>query len=399
MFDKDSEDTMKKCYVSKRVYGIKLSGVRRILQMTSGTKDVISFAVGQPDFDTPINIREAGIRAIKDGYTKYISVSGILELREAIADKLLKKNKIVADPESEILVTVGSASGLYCGIQAVIDGGDNVLMSNPGYTYYPSLVKLASGRCKFYKLKEEREFRPDPEEIECLVDAKTKLIMLNSPNNPLGSVLTKDDLKSIADICKRHDLLVMTDEAYEDFIYDGYHHCSIASLPGMKERTISVFTLSKTYSMTGWRVGYVAAPKTLMESIRVVQAYVLTHPSSMVEKAAVEALLGPQENVLQMREEFQRRRDFMVKRLLEIEGVSCVPPRGAFYAFPDMSFFGRTSWELAEHLLKNGRVLTVPGLAYGSEGEGHLRLSFSTSIQKIEEGLDRLERTLRSLHN
>lgn len=388
-----------KDWISARANNIEYSGIRRMVALAVGMKDVISFALGEPDLETPQNIKEAAIKAIKEGHTHYTSTAGLPELREAVARKLERENGVKYDPQTEIVITVGACEACFVSIMSTINPGDEVIITDPSFVFYAPTIKLAGGRPVYLPLEEKNDFRPDLKEIEARISLKTKMIWINSPNNPTGSVLSENDIIKIASIARKHDLLVLTDEVYEKFLYDGYKYCSIAALPGMQNNTIIANAFSKTYAMTGWRVGYVAANEKLINRIHLVHMHICTHPSVIAQKAAVEALIGPQTSIIEMVREFDRRRNFIVNRLNEIDGISCWKPRGSFYAFPKVSELGKSSYELAEYLLKDGKVNTVPGTAFGKQGEGYLRLSFASPMKAIEEGMARLENSVKKIRN
>ena len=367
--------------------------------LAAGVKDVISFALGEPDYDTPTNIKKAAIKAINTGFTHYTSTAGLPELREAVAEKLEKENGASYDPQTEIVITVGACEACYTAIMSTIDPGDEVIITDPSFVFYAPSVVLAGGKPIFVALKEENDFRADLGEVEKLITTRTKMIWINSPNNPTGSILPEEDMRRIAEIAKKNDLLVLTDEVYEKFVYDGNRHFNICSLPGMKERTILVNALSKTYAMTGWRVGYVAANENIINRLHLVHMHVCTHPGVVEQKASVEALRGPQDSVSEMVREFDRRRKFITKRLNEIEGVSCWNSKGSFYAFPNIKQIEKNSYKLAEYLLKEGKINTVPGAAFGRNGEGYLRISFASPMRHIEEGMDRMEKAITLLRH
>ena len=362
--------------------------------MAEGVSGVVSFALGEPDFDTPDHIKDAAITALREGYTKYTSNYGILQLRQSIARKLKRENGISADAKSEILVTAGAQEALYLVFQAFINSGDEVLITDPCYHSYPRMIRLAGGEPIYVRPNEHQDFSLNVGELEEHITPKTKIILLNSPQNPTGAVLDSSDLERIATLASKHNLLVVTDEVYEKIIYDATH-VSIASFPSAFERSITINGFSKTYAMTGWRIGYCVATKMLLDELVKTHAYSVTSANSIAQKAAIAALEGPRDCVDRMVSEFRARRDFIVKRLAEIQGVSCSVPRGAFYVFPDLSSFGKRSIELAEHLLRKAKILTVPGVEYGPSNDFHLRLSFATSMKNIETGLERLESALR----
>jgi len=383
--------------ISNRANNIEYSGIRKMVGLAKGMKDVVSFALGEPDYDTPRNVREAANKALEEGYTHYTWTSGLPELREAIAEKLDKDNGMKYGPESEIVITVGACEACYASIMSTVNPGDEVIITDPSFVFFAPTVILAGGKPVFVSLREENDFRPNMKRLEALINAKTKMIWINSPNNPTGAILLEEDIREIARMAKKHDLLVLSDEVYEKFVYDGYKHYSIGALPGMKERTITVNAFSKTYAMTGWRLGYVAADEKLINRIHLVHMHICTHPTVFAQKAAVEALTGPQDSVRGMVQEFDRRRRFIVRYLNEIDGISCWRSRGAIYAFPNVSELGETSWDLAVYLLKDAKINTVYGSAFGERGEDYLRLSFAASMQDIEDGMNRLEKSVKKL--
>ena len=383
-------------FVSNRSKSVTFPGIRKMLQMAEGLEGIVSFALGEPDFDTPQHIKEAAFNALREGFTKYTSNYGIPELRNAIAAKLKRENSVLVDPKTEVLVTAGAQEALYLVFQAFINPGDEVIVTDPCYHSYPRMIMLAGGKPVPVPLNQKEDFRLHVDDLERRINPKTKMILLNSPQNPAGSVLDSSDLKKIASIAESHDLLVATDEIYEKLIYDATH-VSIASLPGMAERTITINGFSKTYAMTGWRIGYCVAKKNLLDEMVKTHSYSATCANSIAQKAATAALNGPQDCVTDMVREFTRRRDYVVKRLSEMKGVDCPKPRGAFYVFPNFLSFSKTSFALAEHLLTKAKIITVPGLEYGPSNDYHLRLSFATSMENLEIGLDRLDAGLRGL--
>jgi aminotransferase len=386
---------------AKRMNAIPFSGIRKIFQaaaeLESQGKEVIHLEIGRPDFDTPQHIKETAKQALDRGFVHYTSNYGILELREAIAEKLHRENDIQVDPQSEIIVTLGVNQALAIIMLALLDPGDEVLVPDPFYLNYLHCIQLAESRAIRVPLREDNEFQVAPPDLEKAITPKTKMIIINSPHNPTGAVLKKETLESIAQIATAHDLLVLSDEIYEKLIYDGTQHHSIASLPGMAERTVTVNGFSKAYSMTGWRLGYVAARKKLIDSLIRAHQYVGTSANSFAQKGAVAAYRGPQECVQEMVSEFDRRRRFLVEALEQIEGVSCVRPRGAFYAFPSVKELGVPDEKLAYYLLREAQVALVPGSAFGEYGQGYLRLAYSNSYENIQAAVERIDRALRKL--
>ncbi|MEM3697211.1 MAG: pyridoxal phosphate-dependent aminotransferase [Candidatus Bathyarchaeia archaeon] len=380
--------------VSQKVHMLSISGIRVIFDKARKMKDVIRLEIGEPDFDTPTHIKEAAKRALDEGFTHYTPFTGIDELREAIAEKVKKENRIEADPYNEVVVTPGACSAIYCALLSTVNPGDKVLIPDPGWPHYEPCVKMADGIPEHYPLLERNDFRIDLNDLSKRIDKHTKAIIINSPHNPTGSVLTQEDLEGIAKIAIENDLIVISDEVYEKIIYDNATHVSIASLPDMRERTITVNAFSKTYAMTGWRVGYVIAREEIISQIAKLILYTNTCANSIAQKAALAALNGPQTCVHDFVKEFKRRRDFVVKRLNEITGITCNVPKGAFYCFPNIKKYEKTSFEFALYLLEKAKVSTVPGSSFGDSGEGYIRVSYSVSLEKLKEAMDRISEAL-----
>ena len=358
--------------------------------------DVIDLSEGEPYFDTPERIKVAAKEALDAGFVHYISSAGLKELRQAIAEKLRTENKIDVE-ESEVIVTVGAKQALFTIFLSVVNQGDEVLIPEPGYVSFQAEVIVAGGKPVSVSLLENRDFRLNEEEIKEKITKKTKVIMVNSPNNPTGAVFPKEDLQMVADIAKDHNMLVVTDEIYEKIIYDGVQHYSTASFPGMKDRTITVNGFSKTYSMTGWRLGYAAANKEIIDNMLKVQQHSVTHPTSFVEKAGIVALRECEEEVKSMVKAYKERRDYFINELNKTDKLSCWMPKGAFYAFPKIVETKLSSEEFAEHLLKEARVLTVPGTAFGDSGRGYLRIVYSRPMEELEEAIQRIHGSLEKL--
>jgi aspartate aminotransferase len=393
--------------LSSRVRGITASPT---LALDAKTKeliaqgvDVISFGVGEPDFDTPDNAKKSAIEAIEQGFTKYTPSSGIPELREAIAHKFKKDNGVEYSP-SQVLVSVGGKHSIYNAVTALCDEGDEVIIPSPYWVSYPEMVKLAGGTPVIVDTYLESGFKLTPQDLEKAISPKTRLLILNTPSNPTGAVYSKEELETIAEICLRHDIAVISDEIYEKLIYEG-SHISFASLsPEVKDITVTINGVSKSYAMTGWRIGYAAGPHHVIKGMANLQSHSTSNPTSISQKAALAALTGPQESLVEMRAEFKSRRDFIVKRLNEMPGFKCLTPPGAFYVYPDVSsLLGKqvaqrvveSDSELAEVLLDVGRIAVVPGSAFGTKG--NLRFSYATSMGRIEEGLNRLARVLETV--
>jgi len=355
--------------------------------------DIIGFGAGEPDFDTPEHIKKALYKSVEEGFVYYTPPVGIPELKEAISKKYSEENKVGYDSNAEVIVTPGAKQALYEAVLSIVNPGDEVLIPDPFWVSYEPIVEMAGGRPVFVPTEEGKNFKLEEGPLEERITEKTKALILNSPSNPTGAVLERKGLKAIAEVCAGHDLIAISDEIYEKIIY-GAEHVSMASFPGMKERTITVNGFSKSYSMTGWRLGYACAPAEIISGMSRIQAHSISNATSFVQKAGVAALNGPQECVSKMVREFQKRRDRITKMLGEIDGVSCTLPRGAFYAFPDFSSYERDSFKLAEYLLEEAKVAVIPGSAFGDQGRGFLRLSYATSMENIEEGITRIKKAL-----
>jgi len=359
-------------------------------------REIIHLEIGEPDFDTPNNIKEAAIRAMKSGYTHYVPAAGIPELRTAIAEYLSKSRGISVDPE-EVVVTPGAKPIIFFSILACVEPGDEVLYPNPGFPIYESMINFVGAKPVPMPLKEENDFRIDNEDTVDKINKKTKMIILNSPGNPAGGVLSKDNLEAIADRIKnRDDVFVLSDEVYCQIIYEGKHE-SIASLPGMKEQTILMDGFSKTYAMTGWRIGYAAMRKDLAQKVTQLMINSNSCTCAFTQMAGVEALRGPQDASKKMVEEFRRRREVIVSGLNKIKGITCKKPRGAFYVFPNAKNLGIESKKLSDFVLQRAGVAVLSGTAFGAYGEGYLRLSFANSVENIQKALQRISEALKEL--
>lgn len=358
-------------------------------------REIVHLEIGEPDFDTPRNVIDGAIHALNNGYTHYTPASGLPIVRQAIASYISERKGVPTEPE-EVVVVPGGKPIMFYVIMALVDPGDEVLYPNPGFPIYESVIKFAGGKAVPMPLLEKNDFRLDLDDLERKITDRTKLIIINSPANPTGGVLTRDDIERIADLVRGKNILVMSDEIYDRIIYDGAP-LSIASLPQMKQQTIILDGFSKTYAMTGWRLGYGVMPVALAE--RVTQLMVNTNSctAAFTQMAGLEALTGPQEAVAEMVTEFQRRRDIIVGGLNQIPGISCVMPHGAFYAFPNVSRLGLPSKQLADYLLQEGGVAVLGGTAFGEYGEGHLRLSYANSVPNIQLALERIAAAVRKL--
>jgi aspartate aminotransferase len=365
---------------------------------------VISFGAGEPDFDTPKNIKQAAVRAIEEGFTKYTAVGGIDELKDAVIHKFQRDNQLTYK-RSQILVSCGGKHSFYNLAQALFDQGDEVIVPAPYWVSYPPMVSLAGAVPILSETKEKHGFKMTPEDLRKAVTPKTKALILNSPSNPTGSAYTKGELEWIAEIAISRNFFVISDEIYEKIVYDGFEFISIASLgEEIKKRTIIVHGVAKTYAMTGWRIGYAAGPEEIISAMSNIQSQSTSNPTSISQKASVEALIGPQDEVAKMVAAFSQRRNYIVNRLNKIPGVSCYNPAGAFYAFPNFSpYYGKSyqgkkienSTHLADFFLDVARVAIVPGIEFGSDP--FERLSYATSMEDIKEGLNRIEEALKKL--
>ncbi|MFP4142212.1 MAG: pyridoxal phosphate-dependent aminotransferase [Thermoplasmata archaeon] len=383
----------------KRMLDVSFSETMKISKLASDMeddgKDIISLAVGEPDFDTPDFIIEAAYEAMKDGFTHYTNSQGISELREAIAEKSRRENDL--DFSSENILVTPTKQAIFMSVLAHLDDGAEVILSDPAWVSYEPIVKFADGIVRRAPVN-EHDFSLDPEVMKDKISSRTKLIILNSPNNPTGKTLDKEDMKLIRDIAIDNDLLVITDEVYEKLIFEG-EHISLASLDGMRERTITVNGFSKSYAMTGWRLGWAACTEELLENIAKIQTHSITCATSFAQKAGLEALNNEEkadEAISYMLSRYRERRDLIVDRLNEIDGFTCSKPNSTFYTFPEFDF-DMESMEVSMHLLEEAKVATTPGSAFGDKGEGHLRLSFANSLENIKEAMDRIESTVADL--
>jgi aspartate aminotransferase len=359
-------------------------------QMKADGLDVVGFGAGEPDFDTPQHIKDAAAKALADGFTKYTPSSGIPELRQAIADKFNRDNGLTYKP-SQIIVSCGGKHSCYNVILATCEEGDEVIIPAPYWLSYPEMVKLASATPIILETSDKTEFKVTPEQLRAAITPRTRLFILNSPSNPTGSLYTRAEIKALGDICVEKGVLIMSDEIYEKLVYDGAEHVSVASFsPAHYEHTILVHGFAKAYSMTGWRLGYLAAPEPIAKAIDAIQSHSTSNPTSFAQKGAVAALNGPQDHLKIWLAEYARRRGYAHKRLNSIPGISCVNAKGAFYLFPNISKLGLKSAEFCAKLLEQEKVAAVPGIAFGADD--YLRISYATSMANIEKGLDRLEK-------
>ncbi|MBF0217012.1 MAG: aminotransferase class I/II-fold pyridoxal phosphate-dependent enzyme [Candidatus Omnitrophica bacterium] len=378
--------------ISSKVLNMAPSGIRAFFDLVIGMKDVISLGVGEPDFVTPWHIRESGIYAVEKGYTSYTSNKGLMELRKAISKFLKNKHGLDYDPEDEILITVGVSEGYDLAIRAMVERGDKVIVPEPYYVAYGPIVDLSGGKAVYLRTKAEDGFKLRPEDLLATCDKGTIAMVLNYPNNPTGAAYTRKELLAIADIAKKKDITVISDEVYEDLTYDG-KHTAFPTLPGMRERTIYLNGFSKAYAMTGWRIAYAAGPKEIIAAMTKVHQYTMLCASIISQMAAMEAMRNGGRAVAEMTREYRRRREYLISRLNEM-GLSCHKPEGAFYAFPSIKSSGLSSMDFAHRLLKEEKVAVVPGTAFGASGEGYVRMCYAASFDNIREAMSRIERFL-----
>lgn len=394
-------EVQSRSYAAERMKDVKFSEIRSILEKAAGLerqgKEVIHLEIGRPDFLTPPHIIQAAKDALEKGMVHYTSNYGILELRQAIAEKLARENGLKADPREEIIVTIGAAEAVFLALISFLDPGDEVLVPDPSWLNYFRCAAMIGARAVSVPLSPSDGWELDPDVLRKLVSKRTKMLILLSPHNPTGSVLSEERLRAIADFAIEHDLLVVSDEIYERIIYDGAKHISIASLPGMWARTITINGFSKAYSMTGWRLGYLVAAKPLAQVLIRAHQYVVTSATSFAQAGAVIAYTSSQECVANMVAEFDRRRGLVIEKLSCIPGISCFCPRGGFYAFPSIKNTGLSSEEVAGRILTDGLVAVVPGTTFGPNGEGYIRISFANSFEKLEVGLERISRVILNL--
>jgi aspartate/methionine/tyrosine aminotransferase len=365
-----------------------------------GLKDLIHMEMGEPSFPTPDHILQAGKQALDDGWTHYTANRGHIDVRRSIARKLREENGIDADPEREIIVTAGAMQAISLAILVTIDPGDEVIVPNPGYESFTRQVTFAGAKPISVRLREQADgFRIRPEDIERKLSSKTKAIIINTPGNPTGNVMSNQELEEIAEIARRRKLIVFSDEVYEKILFgEAEHHC-IATFPGMKERTVTIMGLSKSYAMTGWRIGYAVGPEKIVDEMSKIQEFYVTCATSMSQKAAIAALDGPQDGVTAMVMEYEKRRDFLREELRRMEGVTCVKPEGALFVFPNVAGLGLRCEDIANLLLGEGKVVTTPGTSFGSYGEGHLRLSLATSMEDLKVGVQRMRGVFENLYS
>ena len=383
--------------LSKKITGIEPSGIRKFFDLVSSMPDAISLGVGEPDFDTPWRIREEGIYSLERGRTFYTSNAGLKELKVEIGKYLQRKINVSYNPDNEIIVTVGGSEGIDIALRAMLDPGDEVLIPQPSYVSYLPCAVLANGVPVTIPLKQENEFRLTAEELEAAVTPKSKILVLPFPNNPTGAIMTKEDLEPIAEVVKKHDLYVLSDEIYSELTYKS-EHVSIASLPGMRDRTLVINGFSKGFAMTGWRLGYICAQKKIAEQMLKIHQFAIMCAPTNSQYAAIEGLRNCEDEVQQMRTAYNQRRRYLLSEFKKM-GLECFEPFGAFYVFPCIKEFGMTSEEFAERFLVEEKVAVVPGTAFGRCGEGFIRVSYAYSLEDLKEAIGRLERFVEKLRS
>lgn len=383
-------------FISERALNIQESGIRRFFELANTYDDIISLGVGEPDFPTPWHVRDEAIYAIQKGKTFYTSNAGLMELREAIADEVKLKTQTSYNPKTEIIVTCGGSEAIDLALRSTINPGDEVIYCIPAYVTYVSCIKLADGIPVEIHLKEENQFRLTADQLRAAITPKSKILMLNYPNNPTGAIMEKEDLEAIADLIIEHDLLVITDEIYSELTYLDKPHASVISIPGMRERTIYMNGFSKAYAMTGWRLGYLCAPDYLTKHMAKVHQATIMAVSTISQFAGIEALRNGQADIDQMRESYNQRRRYLVLSLREM-GLPCFEPLGAFYVFPNISQFGMTSEEFAMKLIEDQHLAVIPGSVFGDSGEGFVRISYAYSMNQLRVAMARLAKFIEKL--
>ena len=380
--------------LSKTITGIEPSGIRKFFDVVSEMEGAISLGVGEPDFDTPWHIREEGIYSLEKGRTFYTSNAGLKELRVAVTEYFQRRLGLTYDPLKEVLVTVGGSEAIDLGLRAMLDPGDEVLIPQPSYVSYVPCTILAGGVPVPIELKAENEFRLTREELIEKITPKTKVLIMPFPNNPTGAIMEEADLQAVAEVVEQYDLYVISDEIYSELTYKGTHK-SIAQMPGMRERTILINGFSKAYAMTGWRLGYAAGPREILQQMVKIHQFAIMCAPTTSQYAAVEALRNGDEDIEQMREAYNERRRYLVSELNSI-GMDCFEPYGAFYVFPSIKRFGLSSDEFASAILAEQKLAVVPGSAFGRSGEGFLRISYAYSLSSLEKAMDRMEKFIES---
>ena len=384
---------------AERVQGIKPSEIREVFAKVEAAKkkgiSVSNFAIGRPDFDTPAHIKKAAKDALDQGQVHYTASPGILPLREAVCRRLDEDFQLEVDPD-EVIISTGATEAIYIGLMSILNPGDEVIVPEPMYVYYTGWSFLGGAKCVTVPLSEENQFKFTADQLRPYITDKTKVIILNSPNNPTGQIIEKEDTLEIARLAVENDLIVIADDIYHHMVYDDVEFFPIARAPGMKERTLIIGSFSKSYAMDGWRVGYLIAPKPIISDAVKMHQHIVSCPNAFVQAGAQTALSGSQTCVREMVAEFDRRRKLLISCLEDI-GMSCVRPRGAFYAFPSIEKYGMSSKDFSDFLLSEARVATVPGDAFGAAGKGHIRIAYSASYDDIEQGMQRVKEALQRL--
>lgn len=383
-------------FLNESIINVKPSGIRKFFSIAEEMDNVISLGVGEPDFKTPWHIRDTAIEYLNQGKTRYTANAGLIELRHEIADFYKRKYNVEYDGKSEVLVTVGGSEGIDMAIRTIISPGDEVLVIEPSFVCYSPLVSMAGGKVVTVTTKAENKFKLTPEELESAITSKTKLLVFPYPNNPTGGIMRREDIEKITDIIIKNNIFVLSDEIYSELTYGNEKHCSIASIEGMKERTIVINGFSKTYSMTGWRLGYALAPTPIIEQMTKLHQFAIMSAPTNSQYSAIEALRNGDKDIEKMREDYDMRRKFTVNAFRKI-GLDCFEPEGAFYVFPCIKSTGLTSDEFAEKLIMSKRVAVVPGTAFGECGEGFIRVSYCYSIENIKKAIDRIEEFINEM--
>jgi len=383
-------------YLSGKLQTLQPSGIRRFFDILNDMKDAISLSVGEPDFQTPWHIRDAGIYSLEKGFTKYSPNAGLSDLRREAAAYLERRFDLSYDPMSELLITVGGSEAIDLAIRALVNPGDEVLIPEPSFVCYSPITVMAGGTPVTIPLNADNEFRLSPEQLEAAITPRSKILVLPFPSNPTGGVMERADLEALVPLIEKHDLLAISDEIYAELTYGGLHHVSIANLPGMRERSVVVNGMSKSYSMTGWRLGYVVGPQPIIQQMTKLHQYCIMCAPTTSQYAAVEALRCGDDDIENMKEEYDSRRRYLVSALRE-QGLECFDPKGAFYAFPCIKSTGLTSEKFCERFLLEQKVACVPGSAFGESGEGFIRVCYAASMQNMETAMERLGKFLKSL--
>ena len=376
-------------YISKVASNYPGSGIRVMFELANQYNGLINLCIGEPNFETPDYIKESAKKAIDDGFTHYVSNAGIPELRQAISNKYKRELGYECTAEN-VMVTVGGMEAILLSLISIVDPGDEVIVTNPCYPNYPGQIMTVGANVVYAPIYEENKFKLQAEDLEKAITPKTKAVFLNSPCNPVGSVLTKEDLEALAEVVLKHNLMVISDEVYEKIYYDGCTHFSMSQIPEIKDKILVVNSFSKTYAMTGWRIGYVVGDKKIISQMPKIQEGITSCVPSFIQKAAVDAINGPQDAIEQMLADYTRRRDILIDGLNAIPGIKCIKSPGSFYAFSNIKSFGKKSVDFAIELLKEAGVVAVPGSAFGSMGEGYLRFSFANSDENLREAVRRI---------